>query len=417
MSARSKDAVLVIGAGPGQLPLIEGFTQRGYEVLAVDRDPAAPGLRSACGAIPYSTHDEEAVLGALQRHPLAPRLISVACPTTGRPYMTAARCAEMLGLPFPPISGVKTLLDKNQLWRALKSLGLTRRRCVTVVPGQAVEIVELPVVVKPARGGGASEGVFFCSNRTDFPEAIDAAARCSRDGRALVESFIEGPEHKVAGLLRKGEIELLLAGRRTFGDDARRLPIAVALGRSEDPGTAALEEKLAEPLARLCRYLGFEDVPLNVDVIDGPEGLEIIDFDIALGSMTYLLARSTGIDPISALVDLTLRQPWTFERRWWRGAATTYLWISGDPLSAEWLQSRCEAAAERYDEVSFLPDPWVRQGQTKTTSAPVRVGGLVTDGRTQEEALELGAAWIGEVERDLSERSGSLTVLHPTEED
>ncbi len=404
-------AVLVIGAGPNQEPLIEGFSKRGLSIVVVDRDPQAPGLVLADSVIALSTHDDEAVVEALRRHPFAQRLVAVACPTTGRPYITAARCAETLGLPFPNLPAVETMLEKHELWRALKSLGLSQRSCSNVAPGEILTGIDLPVVIKPAQGGGASEGVSFCSASEELPSAIALAASQSTNGRALVESFLAGPEHKIAGILRCGKLELLLVGQRTFGDDARRLPIAVALGRTESRPVAALERSLREPLTTLCRHLGLSDTPLNVDVINE----EIIDFDVSLGSMNHLLARAAGIDPVETLMDLTLRLPTSLERRWWRGSATTYLWISGDSLSSELLRDRCKAAAEGLGE-PFLPDPWIRRVETLSTETPIRVGGLVTEGSTQEEALKRGSEWLDEVERSLVGHGGDPKVLHPGEE-
>ena len=65
--------LLVLGAGPAQLGLLEAARARGLWVAVVDRDPAAPGFRFADRRCILSTEDEPAIerlVGALgdRRH-------------------------------------------------------------------------------------------------------------------------------------------------------------------------------------------------------------------------------------------------------------------------------------------------------------------------------------------------------------
>jgi biotin carboxylase len=411
---RTRDeAVLVIGAGPNQVPLISRLAARGYDVVVVDRDAEAPGVSLATSAIEHSTHDAEAVLTALRAHPLAKKLVALACPSTGRPYLTAARCAEAVGLRFPSPSAVETLLDRRRLRHVLGEVGLARRRCE---PADHPSDIELPVVVKPASGGGASRGVSVCRERSDLDAALRLASRISPDGHAVIESFCTGRELKLAGLVSRGTVELLLAGQRTFGDDARGLPVAVALGASEDTSLVELETRLAAPLSELCRRLGLHDLPLNVDVIDAAWGLEVIDVDIVLGSLERLVSVATGIDAIEAQVDLCLGRTPDLERRWWRGAATTYLWIEGEIAPPADLRARCEIEAEATKTGSeLLLDPWLRRGSVPPPTGACRVGGLVTSGATQEAALARGVEWLDRMERSLSRGGVGPRVVRPRE--
>ena len=53
--------LLVLGAGPAQLGLLEAARRRGLWVAVVDRDPAAPGFRVADRRCILSTEDEPAI--------------------------------------------------------------------------------------------------------------------------------------------------------------------------------------------------------------------------------------------------------------------------------------------------------------------------------------------------------------------
>src|SRR5919109_4037250 len=96
----SRDAgrrLLVLGAGPAQLGLLEAARNRGLYVIACDRDPAAPGFRFADRRALVSVEDEPAV----ERLAAAERVDGVIAPGIDWPIVVAARVAGRLGLPHP----------------------------------------------------------------------------------------------------------------------------------------------------------------------------------------------------------------------------------------------------------------------------------------------------------------------------
>src|SRR5206468_11064464 len=88
--SRRTPRLLVLGAGPAQLGLLEAARERGAWVAVVDRDPAAPGFRLADRRCILSTEDEPAIdrlIGALA-------IDGVISPGTDWPVGIAARIAE-----------------------------------------------------------------------------------------------------------------------------------------------------------------------------------------------------------------------------------------------------------------------------------------------------------------------------------
>ena len=53
--------LLVLGAGPAQLGLLASARERGLFVIALDRDPAAPGFQYADRRAIISTEDEQGI--------------------------------------------------------------------------------------------------------------------------------------------------------------------------------------------------------------------------------------------------------------------------------------------------------------------------------------------------------------------
>ena len=89
--------LLVLGAGPPQLGVLAAARRRDLTVVAVDRDPSAPGFRHADRRAIVSIEDEPAI----DRLARAEQIDGVIAPGTDHAVAIAARIAERLGLPHP----------------------------------------------------------------------------------------------------------------------------------------------------------------------------------------------------------------------------------------------------------------------------------------------------------------------------
>jgi len=89
--------LLVLGAGRPQLGLLEAARKRGLLVIAVDRDPGAPGFQLAERRALISFEDEPAI----HRLAEAERIDGVISPANDWSVGIAARVAHRLGLPHP----------------------------------------------------------------------------------------------------------------------------------------------------------------------------------------------------------------------------------------------------------------------------------------------------------------------------
>jgi biotin carboxylase len=97
--------LLVLGAGRQQVGLLRAARQRGVVVVAVDRDPAAPGFGFADRRALISFEDEP----ALHRLAEAERIDGVISPANDWSVGIAARVAHRLGLAHPLDPGTAAL--------------------------------------------------------------------------------------------------------------------------------------------------------------------------------------------------------------------------------------------------------------------------------------------------------------------
>ncbi len=400
------DTVLLFGAGAGQLPYLRDFRARGLRVCVVDRSDDAPGVAEADDIVAVSTHDDIAILERLRARGLDRRLVAVACPATGWAGVAAARVAAALGLRFASEAAVLDVLDKQRLWRRLEEAGLTRREC-RVLGAADDAAATLPAVVKPSRLGGTSRGVAYCDSEAALREAVARAASMSLDGLALAESFLPGPEVKLAGLLQGGRARAAVVATRSFGPGPLGAPIGLAIGPPA-AGAADPLAQLVDVLEAFCRAAGLQDVVFNTDFILAAGGPELIDVDIALGSFRGLVLDACGTDLAAWHTRLCLGEPLDGPLACGRGAAVTYLWCAGGDGRRDALLAAAVAAA---GGGRFVPDPALMQGAT--VDGPRRVGALHSAGDTREAAAAAGRDWLVNVQARLDADGDHVRVVLP----
>lgn len=408
MTAANKDTILLFAAGSGQLPYLRHFRERGYKIVAVDRDPGALASAEADLLLAVSTHDDRAIRQRINEARLQDRIAAVACPSTGWAYVSAARIASWLGVSFPSEEAVLNILDKYRMWQKLKEIELTRRQCM-IMTAAADKVPFLPAVVKPRVLGGASKGVSFCDSSMMLADSVTQAAALSHDGQALVESFCPEEEVKLAGFLQQGKVIVAVVARRSFGPGVLGVPIGLAIGPATNGQSVDPLPSLVDLLERFCRNAGLFSTPFNVDIILGKEQSEIIDFDIVLGSFRILMDKACGIDSVDFYSRLCLEEALPKAGNCQRGAAVTYLWCEGAIDEGENLLRACREAT---DGGEFIPDGTLSRAPA-VSSGPLRIGAFFSEGETVEAAARAGQNCLEKVQAYLEGQGSKARVIFP----
>jgi biotin carboxylase len=187
-------------------------------VIAVDRDPAAPGFRYADRRAIISAEDEQAIEHLATADPVD----GVIAPGIDWPVAIAARVAERLGIPHP-VTSESALLATSKLRQRERfaAAGVAQPRhavCATVEEAvAAAEQVGYPCVLKPTDRQG-QRGLAIVEGAAALEGAIDDAFRESRSGVLLVEELVDGPEVTVNGFSVGGRFHPLTVTDRVLAD-------------------------------------------------------------------------------------------------------------------------------------------------------------------------------------------------------
>lgn len=231
---RRMERLLVLGAGAGQLGLLAAARARGLFVLAVDRDPRAPGFQYADRRAIVSVDDEPIV----ERLAEAERVDGIIAPGADWPVGAAARIAAKLGLPHP-ISPETAVLSASKLRQRerLAEAGIPQTGWQVV--SDADEPVRVPCLVRPPDRQGRRARALVRSSR-ELRSAVRAALRASRIGLCLVEELSEQPVVSVSGFSQDGAFQPLVV--------TDRAPLAHVWESKRADEAAALAERAVEAL-------------------------------------------------------------------------------------------------------------------------------------------------------------------------
>ncbi len=147
--------LLMLGAGPDQLPAYRVARKQGYRLVAVDQRADSPGSALADVFLPISTREADKIASALNGE----RPDGIVTTATDAALGTHRRLALHYGLPYQPSArAVRASMDKTFFRQILTESGLNTVRWVSDTdPERAAKLAEdlpLPLVVKPTDASG-----------------------------------------------------------------------------------------------------------------------------------------------------------------------------------------------------------------------------------------------------------------------
>ncbi|RLW68895.1 MAG: hypothetical protein B6D68_02875, partial [spirochete symbiont of Stewartia floridana] len=203
-----KKAIFILGCGVMQIPALRLAKDNGWMVCAADGDFNAPG-RQYCDEFHHvDLKDARGLIAAAEtiRNGRGPDGVF----TAGTDFsLSAALVAEALNLPGHGAEAARRATDKVLMRETFRAADIPSPSFVEITGDislqQQLDSVPGPWVVKPVDSMGA-RGVIKIDNPTDLAAAIDTACSFSRSGRALVETFMEGPEFSLDALVTQGRL-------------------------------------------------------------------------------------------------------------------------------------------------------------------------------------------------------------------
>jgi biotin carboxylase len=392
--------VLFIGAGRHQRRAILRAKELGLRVVAVDRNPEAPGLAEADFAKVVDFADVEAVLKATRRISLD----GVLTVSADRAVPVVAAVAEARGLPGIGSETAHLMTHKVAMRRRLADAGVPQPRFAAVRSiaerRRAADEVGFPAVLKPADSGG-QRGVFRVDSLDEIDAHLHEALAASPTGEAILEEFVDGIELNGIVLARAGEGILL-----TLSDRMRPPGVGFGVGWIHVYPPTVETDQLAESeriAVHTVHALGLGTgiaFPQLIAAADGRVVVVECAARIPGGQMADLVRVATGVDLVEVQLRMALGEELPDELvrpRFSQPLAIRFLTAEPGPLPTGRV-----TRIGPLDKVLAFPgvvqaDVYLQVGET---IRPVRLDGdrrgyVIATGSTNLEALERAEAAAG----------------------
>jgi biotin carboxylase len=249
--------LLVLGAGPAQLGLLETARRLELTVVAADRNPSAPGFRYADRRAIVSVEDEP----ALERLARAERVDGVIAPGSDRPLAIAARIADKLGVPHPLSPETANAAGSRQRERErLAAAGVAQPEAVSCRTLEEIEAAADAIGYPCAINAADRQQRAVAADPDGLAAAVADALGDSRTDYCIVEQMLAAPEITVNAFAHSGTLHWLSVMSDSGGDGLRIV----------SPSTVAGE--VFDAVAAAAAALGVREGPVTSRVVLADEG-------------------------------------------------------------------------------------------------------------------------------------------------
>lgn len=379
--------MMILGAGPLQIPAIQKAKELGYQIISVDYDEHAPGFALADVKLLVSTLDQEAVLREAQR--LQPDVVITS--TSDGPVRTAAYVNEKLGKrPDLSYENAQCATIKSKMRDRLKECGVSIPKYFAAADfdafKKAVEALHEHCIVKPADNAGSRGVVLLDPGERNSSLLYEYSKGNSRNGTVMVEEVMEGPEVSVEALVIEGEPHIITVTDKYITPP----PYFVEMAHCEP---SILDSKVIEEIktvaAQAIKAIGIENAPAHVEIKVTKDGPKIVELAARLGGdfiTSRLVPLSTGIDLVGASVLLATGEKPDLTPKRQQGAAIHFIHAEKEGILSEIIVPEMEK--EGVEEIALYKEPGEKVNGTRSSND--RLGHVITTGATAQEAKALG---------------------------
>lgn len=259
--------LLLLGGSAQQVIAIETAKKLGYYTILCDYLTDNPGQYVADKFFLESTTDKEKILQIAENE----KIDGIVAYASDPAAPTAAYVAEKLGLPTNPYISVETLCNKDKFREFLKNNGfntpLAKGFADKESAIQSIDKFSFPVIIKPVDSSG-SKGATVLKSKDGFEEAVDFAFSFSREGRIVIEEFIEKYHpYLIGGDIFISDGNVVMWGLMNCHRDSRVNPL-VPVGKSYPP-TISNEylNAIKSTLQTMIDKLGIKNGAMNVELV------------------------------------------------------------------------------------------------------------------------------------------------------
>lgn len=294
--------VLILGANPETVSLIEKANSMGLYTIVTDYDPNAYAKRFASKAYNVNAIDVEALVELAKTEQVDGVLVGVAEAL----LPTYCEVCKRLGFPcYATPELFEIMVRKDSFKEQCRIYGVPTIEEYTM---EQMEEMQYPVIVKPV-DSCSSKGITICYNKEELLKGIEYALSFSKSGKYLIETYMTGDEVISYYVIQEGNpIFVGMCDRYTHKEKERlvQLPTAYIFpSRHIDNYLKETDEKVKNML----RGLGLQNGSIFFQAFTDENGICRIyepGFRLNGAQEHIIISKVSGIDAKELYINLAL---------------------------------------------------------------------------------------------------------------
>lgn len=304
----SRKSILLVGAGPEQVPAITTARELGLYTISCDGNPNAPGLALADRGYHLDIRHTEQLTELARTHQVS----GIFCHAVEMPDIIST-VATSLGLPTVDPAAAQRATDKYTRLAWFKRQGVPSAQFAFADRAsdlkEAAREIGYPLVIKPTDTAGA-RGVQRVDSAAGLEPAYNEALRYSRSTRVLLEEFLEGPEISTEAVVYQGEIVTFAFADRNYEDSGKFSPYFVEDGINFPSrlSPAMQEQAIAVANQAICA-LGINFGAAKGDLIIHKGQVKVIEMAARTSGGWFgagSIKHATGVDVLKPLIQMAV---------------------------------------------------------------------------------------------------------------
>jgi hypothetical protein len=302
--------VACLGAGESQISLIKNSQLLGYKVLAIDRNPKAPGFAFSDESLVESTHDSDKIIENLK----GINLCGLLARSTGSALFTAASIVEkykVAGINYE-LANIATSKSALREFCVVNNIKVPRGVRVSNFKDFNDNEFSGPIIVKPDFTIVGKESItkIDSSASHEVNKSIELALLSSGNEFVEIEDFIEGYDCSYLSWIENGSSSILLSWDELIGfDESSKLfqfgisAPSISLTTSQHKQIEKIIDSFSNLFPDVCAILSFsfrvdtKGIPWLIEVHADMTGDMILD---------GLAPEATGFDFLLEITKLLI---------------------------------------------------------------------------------------------------------------
>lgn len=375
--------LMIMGAGIYQVPLIKRAKAMGIHTIAVSIPGNYPGFAVADEICHINTVDYEAVLKVAREK----QIDGIVTAGTDVAVITIGKVCDEMGLTGLSFEAAKIASDKMLMKECYEANGVRTARFRKVRfeddLKEAIRDLEYPLIFKAVDSSG-SRGITRVNKPEDIEAAVAAVKAVTRKQYYIVEEFIIGEEFGAQAFVYGGKLQFVLPhGDYVFtGDTGVPVGHFAPYNLSEE-----VLRDVYEQTEKAIRAMKLNNCAINADFImkDGKTYVLEIGGRSGATCLAELVSIYYGFDYYEKIIQAALGEKPEFPQEKAVPNASKLLMSDRDGVIRSIANHNPQD--ERIYEVMF--DYSVGEAVKKFKVGPHRIGHVITQGRTLEEATQV----------------------------